>query len=99
MKEFVIVAYRNPYEIAIGRNTRQAEGRVYSYDQQVGSGHGFTSDVYFANTYDDALQACRDLTRNNPGQTYCIAKTSDVFHQPVQSPIHSKFTEKGLLPV
>ena len=99
MKEYIIVRYRNPRVFGITRLTRQAVGMAYGqeYSDSINP-EQLENDIYFADTMDDATQLCHMLCNQQPGATFLVGKTTDVFHQPVTTPIHSKLTEKGLLP-
>jgi hypothetical protein len=100
MKEYIIVRCGHIAAFNIERVTRQETGIVYGQEQPAVSQYqNMDSYVYFADTLPDANNLAQRLTTLNQGVTYLVGKTTDVFYRPPSNVIHSKFTEKGLLPV
>lgn len=99
MKEYVIARHEHVSAFSQPRVSRNSTGVVYGMEQrECRMYQDYGASVYFADTIADALDLAGKLTEYNPGATYLVAKTTDVFYRPVQPAIHSKFTEKGLLP-
>lgn len=100
MKEYVIVRHEHVNAFNQPRVSRNDTGIVYGMEQhEVRNYQDYSANVYFADALSDAINLAGKLTEYNPGATFLIAKTTDVFYRPVQPAIHSKYTEKGLLPV
>lgn len=100
MKEYVIVRHEHVNAFSLPRVTRADTGVVYGMEQsEIRNYQDYNANVYFADTMNDAINLANRLSEYNLGASFLVAKTTDVLYRPVPPVVHSKLTEKGLLPV